>query len=430
MSFDGDTLGRILAPLPRGQCLRVAYSGGVDSHSLLHALGALRLARPDLVLGALHVHHGLSPNADRWADHCRATCDALGIPCEVIRVRAAPGPGESPEAAARAARYAAFAARVETGDWLLTAHHCDDQAETLLLQLLRGAGVRGLAAMARSAPFGAGRLLRPLLDFTRAEIEAYARRHRLVWIEDESNLDPGFDRNLLRQEIMPRLRARWPAAATTIARSASHCAEAQQLLDELAREDLRTLATEDPAALSVPGLAGMLAHRQRNVLRHWIVQAGHDLPDTRVLERIIGELIPAAPDALPCVAWSDTEVRRYRSRFYLMRRLKPHDPAQIIPWDDLSAPLHIDSIDKTLRAAEVFGGGGIELVHQQGLSVTIRFRRGGERCRLPGKTHHQELKKLFQERGVPPWLRERIPLIHAGEQLVAVVGYFDCAWPD
>lgn len=430
MSFDSEQLARHLGQIPHGQRLRVAYSGGVDSHCLLHALAGLCRLRPDITLTAIHIHHGLSPNADDWASHCQRVCRDLDIRCELVRVCATPKPGESPEAAARAARYAAFEGLITSGDWLLTAHHCDDQAETLLLQLLRGAGVRGLAAMAKSSPLGKGLLIRPLLGVARDEIKAYARWHDLAWIEDESNLNLGFDRNLLRHEIMPRLASRWPSAAATISRSAGHCAEALELLDALADEDLQSLIDADHCALSVSGLKNMREARQRNVLRYWIYRQGHDLPDARQLEGILVDVVQAAWDAVPCVGWSESEIRRYRDKIYLMHRLKPHDPSQVIPWTDLGSPLYLPSLDMVLQPGEGVGSRALEYIRHHGLSVTVRFRRGGEICRLPGKSHHQELKKLFQEHGVPPWLRERIPLIYTGERLIRAVGYFDCDFAD
>ena len=259
-------LRRTLAALPPARRYYVAFSGGLDSQVLLHALAQLRreLAAP---VAAVHIHHGLSPNADRWAAQCDAACAALAIPCEVRHVQARHAAGESREAAARAARYAAFAQILDTDDMLLTAHHQDDQAETLLLMLLRGAGVAGLAGMPAWRGLGRGRLARPLLSLSRQTLRDYALRCGLRWIEDESNFDTSLHRNFLRHEVLPRLREAWPAADRTLARSAAHLGEATELLAELAAGDVTALAGGAAGTLAVGGLVTLSPARARNCRR-------------------------------------------------------------------------------------------------------------------------------------------------------------------
>lgn len=441
----------------------VAYSGGLDSHVLLHALAALRERLPASV-HAVHIDHGLQSAARHWSRHCAEVCAALNIPYLSLSVHAAPAPGESPEAAARAARYTALAALIEPGDCLLTAHHQDDQAETLLLQLLRGAGAHGLAAMPHCVGFGKGTHARPLLDYPRAALRAYAEHRHLHWVDDQSNLDSDFDRNYLRHEIMPRLYARWPAAARTLTRSASHAAQAAQLLDVLAEMDLHAVEippvpplkkggenkfpplqkgsdTKSPplkkgggggiclqkgsgeGILSITALRALDKTRQRNLLRHWLHLLNLPLPNAVHIDHIMHDIIDVAHDKISCVRWPGAELRRYRDLLYAMPPLAPHDPNARLAWD-MQAPLTLP--DATQLTATPTHGAGIKKSLLGGGAVSVCFRQGGERCKPAGKKHTRELKKLLQEQGIPPWQRERVPLIYIHDQLAAVGGLWVC----
>ncbi len=413
-------LERLRSFLPPVHGYWVAYSGGLDSHVLLHALAAVRGELGDTRLAAVHVHHGLHADADLWTEHCTAVCGALGVPLTVLRVDARAGAGESPEASARAARYRALEQLLGAGDVLLTAHHLDDQAETLLLQLLRGSGPHGLAAMPQSSALGAARHGRPLLDVPREALRRYARGEGLSWVEDSSNAELHFDRNYLRHEILPRLAARWPSARETLARSAAHCAEAASLLDELAALDLQAVLGDGPDRLAVPRLLALSSARRRNVLRIWLRGLGLPLPSQAQLAQV-EQALAADWDAEPCVHWSGAEVRRYRDQLYAMAPLPAHDSGAEIEWD-LEAPLELPALGGRLRATRVQGQG----VHASRGRVTVRFRAGGERCRPLGRHETHALKKLFQEAGVPPWQRERIPLIFIGGELAAVAGLWVC----
>ncbi len=375
-------------------------------------------------LCAVHVNHGLQSAAADWALQCRAACEALGIPLHVITVEARPGPGDSPEAAARRARYNGLRALMEEGDCLLTAHHQDDQAETVLLQLLRGSGVAGLAAMPPCAPFAAGWHARPLLGLTRAELKACAEARDLHWIEDPSNFDTGLRRNFVRHEIMPRLRQQWPAFARTLSRSAAHNAETARLLDEIGAEDLAMVAGPRTATLSIDALMQLSPERLNNVVRYWLRTLELPLPTTAHLVRLHEDILKAAQDSAPLLAWPGAEVRRYRSLLYAMWPLPPHDPEQVVPWD-LAAPLDLPTCGGSLVARHV-AGHGIKRVLLKERPVTVHFRRGGERCRPAGRGHTHELRKLLQESAVPPWLRERVPLLYIGDELAAVGDLFIC----
>ena len=422
MSFTPAQLFDQLAQLPPAQRYWVAYSGGCDSTVLLHALASLREQLP-AELHALHINHNLHEAAPGWVDHCHAVCEALAIPLTEVNVDARAAKGESPEAAARAARYRIFTEVLRNGDGLLLAHHRDDQAETLLLQLLRGSGPRGLAAMPKHRPQGAGWLGRPLLDFSRQELCRYAEAEQLEWIDDPSNFDTDFDRNFLRQRGLPLLQERWPAAVTTLARAADHQAEAAELLHQLAEEDWQLTAGPHADTLRIESLLRLTPERQRNVLRYWIDSVNSvPLPDRQRLLRILSEVIPAAEDAEPCIRWPGGQVRRYAGLLYLLTT----EPASItspLKWD-FSDRLELDD-GRVLLATPGKGEGLKADLIKQG-TITVRFRQGGEVCRPVGRGHRHSLKNLLQEWGVPPWERNRVPLLYVNEAIAAVVGYCVC----
>jgi len=402
----------------------IAYSGGLDSHVLLHLCARLKAQSPELAFQAVHVHHGLQQDADAWSEHCAAVCRELDMPHLSLKVDARARPGESPEEAARSARYAAIKAHLAPGDSVLAAQHRDDQAETLLLQLLRGAGLAGLAAMPAIAPLEPGFLLRPLLGFAREELRRYAQANQLRWIEDPSNQDSAYDRNFLRNDIIPRLEQRWPGLKKNLARSAGHCAEAQQLLDDLAADLCRSALHPDGASLSVVKLRAFKPADQRLVLREWMRARGFRMPSQAVVERIRQEALPARQDKTPLVAWREGEVRRYRDGLYLLPPLPAFDASVVLDWDGL-APLELPGGNGVLTAAPGKLQGIDADIWKQG-GITVRYRLGGEQCRLPGRSGTHELKKLFQEKGIAPWLRERAPLVFIGGELAAVAGWWVC----
>lgn len=420
--FTSRRLRAVLGNLPVPARYLVAYSGGADSHVLLHALSMIAHEQPLPVLAAVHVNHVLHPEADRWQAHCEEVCRALGVALHILRVDARAPPGESPEAAARAARYAVLATLVGADDMLLTAHHRDDQAETLLLQLLRGAGPRGLAGMPRCARFGGGYLARPLLGFPRAAVRAWAEGQGLRWVEDSSNRDLRYERNFLRREVLPRLRERWPGVDRTLARTARHQAAAAALAEELAIMDLTALLGPSPDTLLCRALRALGADRQRLVVRAWLRRLGLPPPAAVHVRRILREALPAQRDRSPLVHWQGAEVRRFGDLLYAMRPLPPHDPRRVLAWD-MRTPLELAG--GRLQACAVVGA-GIDLRRCTDARVEIRFRRGGERCRPAGDAHTRTLKQLLQVWGVPPWRRDRVPLIYVDGELAAVAGVCVC----
>ena len=409
-------LGQLL-PEGTGGGLCVAFSGGLDSSVLLAALA--QLARAGRPLRALHVDHHLQAKSALWSAHCRRVARSLGVPLKVVNVRVPRTRGGSLEAAARAARYRALAAELRTGEALLSAHHEDDQAETLLLQLLRGAGVAGLAAMPARAGFARGLLLRPLLGMPRAALEAWARAQGLTWVEDDSNRELHLDRNYLRAEALPVLRARWPAAAATIARTAGHLAAAQRLLEHLGAEDAARAACG--AALSAQVLRRLPPERRRNALRYWIGAAGRLLPPTSRLEEIAGPLLAARRDAQPRVSWADGSVVREGQLLRLGPAAAPGARAANAgaAWSwrrqrtrDFGAPLGRLTLKGDPR-------GALDLDALPPV-LEVRTRRGGERLVLAPGGPGRSLKGLLQQARVPHEERARLPLVFCGARLLAV----------
>ena len=399
-------------------CL-LAYSGGLDSHVLLHACASLRASIPDLSLRAIHIDHGLQVASADWAVHCREVCAGLGIPFQLVQLGLQVPAGESLEAVARQARYQAFAGSLQAGEMLLTAHHRDDQAETLLLNVLRGSGVDGLAAMPECRKFAAGSLGRPLLAFGRGDLQVYAQQHALDYTDDPSNANPDFDRNFLRQSVLPLLQRRWPAVNTTLARAAQWQQESRSLLQECLQAKMPGLQGLSPGTLSVSRLLELDAVLQKAVIRHWLQEQEFIAPSAKKLGHILSDVLPAKIDAQPCVAWAGCEVRRYRDELFAMPPLAEHDASQRLDWPGPEQPLLIPSLQLTLEL-DGLGAGFRQLWQESGKQVlTVRFRQGGEKLRIAGQS--RDLKQWLQEQGVPPWERARLPLVYAGEALIWVV---------
>lgn len=392
----------------------LAYSGGLDSRVLLHLCVELRKQKP-FSLKAIHIHHGLSPQADHWLAHCQQVCEQEQVDFLHFAIDASPSAGDSLENHARQQRYEKLAAVLAPGDMLLTAHHQDDQAETVLLQLLRGAGLKGLSAMPEVKTVGSGLHGRPLLSFTRAELKAYATAQQLTWVEDELNRDPHYTRNYLRHDIMPLLKKRWPTVTAAIARVANHCAEAQQLLDSVAVLDIEQIKGTQPGTLSVRRLLELDPIRQKLILRFWIEAQGVLLPSTVKLQQILQDVLPARGDSSPCVTWGQVELRRYQDELYLLPTLPAHDKERVYVWN-LTQPLSIPGIGEL--NAQPSKGSGLKAVS----TVEVRFRQGGETYRLANGNHH-DLKKFYQEQNIPPWQRDRLPLIYVQDELAAIPGY-------
>lgn len=405
-----DRVFQALACRRHAPAWHVGFSGGLDSTVLLHLLADLARHHSLPPLYAIHVHHGLQAAADGWPAHCRRVCETLGIALQIIHVTVAPG--ASLEAAAREARYAAFSEVLKEGELLLTGQHRDDQAETVLFRLLRGAGVRGLAAMPTQRVLGKGGLFRPLLAVSRIELEDYANRHGLTWIEDPSNTDVHHARNFLRKQVMPLLQERWPQAGVSLARTAAHLSEAQGLLDELAEQDLSAARAISPfvwlglPVLSLAPLALLSAARQRNALRFWLA-AFSRLPDT---DHWVGweTLRDAGEDARPVWRLVDGELQRSNGHIWWLPDTWRLPDEGAVTWP---AP----------RSGLMLGGNGhVTLVGDIPPGpFEVRYRTGGEVMQVPGRGR-RDLKRLLNEQGVPAFVRGRLPLLYRDGQLLAV----------
>jgi tRNA(Ile)-lysidine synthase len=420
----------------------IGFSGGVDSVVLLDLLVSLSVPL-EFVLSAVHINHGISPRADGWSSFCQHLCHSRGVPLETAKLKISREPGVSLEAAAREERYRIFSKL--QADYVVLAQHLDDQAETVMLQLLRGAGVKGLSAMPvvrevrgagikdpwqpQSRPVAdAGTppcplILRPLLEISRREIEDYARGHALQWITDESNDDTAFDRNFLRHDFFPLLEKRFPSYRKTFLRASGHMAEASALLDELAVVDSRECART--GSIEIECLRQLSFLRAKNLLRYVLTRSGAILPSAAKLEDMLRQLLSSSPDAKLHVRFGSTEVRAFRGLIHIRNAGATLSPDWCVPWRG----------EKQLVLSELGGalkftpgeGAGISLRKLTEYPVTVRLRCGGERLRPDCKRPRRSLKNLLQEAAVPPWERKMLPLIFSGEHLMCVPGLgVDC----
>jgi tRNA(Ile)-lysidine synthase len=419
------TVGAALKPLLfPGAKLMLGLSGGLDSVVLLEVLR--RLARPlGFRLSCVHVNHGISPNANRWATFCARRCKRHNIAFASHRVDLGPYRAEGVEAAARRARYAVYAD--QNVDFIVLAQHLDDQAETLLLQLLRGAGVKGGAAMPLVRELDAGSkgkgvrapaILRPMLAVSHRKIETYAKANKLKWVEDESNADIRRDRNFLRHKVLPVIGGAFPGYRATLARAAGHLAEASLILDQLAEADAKIAVRGN--RLAVADLQRLGGARAKNLLRWLLQQCGAALPEADRLEEALRQLVHARDDAAVRVVLGTHELRRYAGEAYLLPLLTDPPSGLERKWDGKRA-YALPELDGVLRFARTEGAGlNQELIRRK--VISIRLRQGGERLRLQANRSTRSLKNLLQEARMPPWERERLPLIYCADTLVAVPG--------
>jgi tRNA(Ile)-lysidine synthase len=402
-------LNDALAAPPAGvRRLLVGFSGGLDSSALLHLLATT----PQFAVRAVHVHHGLHPDAEQWTQHCQQTCTGLGVALRIIRVQVANDSGEGIEAAARRARYAAFAAELQDGECLVTAHHQDDQAETVLLRLLRGSGAGGLASMRSARPFANGQHWRPLLATPRQALLDYAHRHALAWIDDPSNASDVHDRNFLRHRVMPVLRERWPQAGAALARSAALLSEQQLLLEEETARRLAQIQGVDASTLSVSALQRFSAPWRALIVRQWLAALDFPaLPATGV-ETIEQELLPARPDAGAEFRWHGVVIHRWRDLLQAETATPDLPSGWSADWDG-AAPLQLPTGVRL---------GLVTAPATERPALRVATRQGGERMTLPGRKHSHALKNVLQQSGIPPWLRRRQPLIFAADGELLAVG--------
>ena len=392
----------------------IGYSGGVDSHVLLHLCASITTLKDKIA--AVYVHHGLQTEAEYWARHCEKTAQSLGVDFIVLRVNAVASLGESPEEAARNARYTALKSLIGINDVLLVAQHRDDQLETVLLQLFRGSGLRGLSAMPELMAFGQGVMLRPLLNVSKFAIDDYAQAHALNWVDDPSNLSNDYDRNFLRNEVLPLLKQRWPACDKTVARSARHCADAQVVISALADELFCQVFNVVDKTLCISQLKSYEIAQQQLVIRHWFQTLNLRMPAQAFVERLQSEVLSAREDGDPVLSGQGYRVRRYRDKLYCLKQVAPEIVRDSI-WPAEQTSIKV-SDQQTLSCVQ--SSVGICREQWQNATIVVKARSGGEKIRLPGRKGHHALKKLFQEAGIPPWEREAIPLVYLDDKLAAV----------
>lgn len=420
--------------------LVIAYSGGVDSTVLLHSVVAA--AKQGIIpfklssIVAVHVNHQLSDQADCWQQHCQQSAESLGIACfsEAVRVEST---GKGVEAAARDARYAVFESFLQSDDCLLLGHHQGDQAETVLLRLFRGAGVKGLTAMPVSRAMGKASLLRPLLAVNQAAIQSYARQHQLTWVEDESNQSDHYDRNFLRNKVMPLMTQRWSSVESQLSKTAETMVETNILLSDIAEEDLHQLNHQKARtgySINFALLSQLSLPRKKNLLRYWCEKLNYDLPDSQQLMQIEQQFFSrSALLSSACVSWGRYELRQFSGRLYLMKALPKFISPLAIEWDgasdiDLQGAGVLRVVNKEAvveNASEKTREKTREKKRPKGIHIKaqayqIRWRQGGERCTPADRQHSQTVKKLLQEYQLETWLRDRVPLIYADDELVAV----------
>ncbi len=389
--------------------LCVAISGGPDSTALLHALAQLPTARAR-GLHALHIDHGLHSNSMLWADHCRSFCAALDLPCNVRRVQVDTSKGDGLEAAARRARYDALATHLHEGEWLLLGHHRDDQVETVLLKLLRGAGPDGLGGMRALRPFGPGQLWRPLLHLSRQQLRDYVEVHALDCIDDPSNADTKLSRNHLRHSILPQLTRHWPHAVDSILHSAALSRAAADTLQTqwlAAFDALHDRATD---SLDAAGWRALDPALREPLLDHWLHALGLSAPTTAQRQQVERQC-DARAGQLPCIRWAGAELHIWKGKLWAL----PPEPAVAIDWQE---PWHGEPLTLIDGSELLLGDPDARLAEP----LSVRLRQGGERIKPAGDAHTRELRHLFQQAQLPPWQRNVCPLLYAGDELVAVAG--------
>jgi tRNA(Ile)-lysidine synthase len=421
----GDALLWLRTSNPHVTTLVVALSGGRDSMVLLEACAQLRQVS-GFDLKAIHINHGLSPNADSWAQHCQRACAERNIPIEVSKVCVQSGRGTGLESAARDARYEIFASLLGSADALLTAHHRQDRAETVLLNLLRGSGPRGLAGIPFHRELGAGCVLRPFTNLDGNCLQAFAEHTNLSWVIDESNSDERFSRNLVRTRIAPVLQTRWPSWDAMFARAADHCAEAETVLQQLLDEKLLTLWDREQHRINTRLLTVMPTGLQSQILQRWIWQETNSWPSYNLITAVLNDLLPARADKQPLLSWNGVELRRFRDHLYLMEPL-PAAPA--LPPEGM---LWTPGSDGQLRTCVLPANGSLRWYRrsQGGIRASLQdlrvsYRKPGQLARLAGRPR-RALKKILQESHVQPWLRDRVPLVWQGDNLVWICGIGVC----
>ena len=413
--LEADCITSILPP--KTEKIFIAYSGGVDSHVLLH-LAALNDELKENIT-AVYVHHGLQVEADAWADHCQSIALGLGLKFKCLKVNIEKTSGHSLEELARDARYQAITALVDSDDVVLFAQHREDQMETVLLQLFRGAGVQGLSGMPLTIPFGKGLLCRPFLDVSKRLIDDYAIENQLSWVEDPSNKSNDFDRNFLRNQIVPKLKQKWPSLDKTVTRSARHCVQVQHLSEDVAKQLFSQICDKSDHSLNIAQLLELDIYKQSLVIRQWFKVKQLRMPSEKIFQGIINEVVNAKESANPEIRGRGYSIKRYRNKIFCLTSDNRNKQYCEQLWKLNSRELELKDGSKLVLSESIEG---IPRLLWETAEVRVRFRQGAEKIRLPGREGRHTLKKLYQEKAIPPWQRSSIPLVYLDNDLVAVAG--------
>jgi tRNA(Ile)-lysidine synthase len=423
VAITSKSLDPFLNYLTEARRIYIAFSGGMDSHVLLHLCASSAAFKKKIT--AVYVDHGLQKEAENWPKHCQLVAEGLGVSFMAIRVNASARRGESPEEAARNARYKALKTFIDIDALMLLAHHREDQLETVLLQLFRGSGLRGLSGMPQRIEFGKGFILRPLLETSKLDMIEYAEKHQFNWAEDPSNQSCNFDRNLIRHTILPLLKQRWPSLDKTVSRSAKHCLDAQYLLNESLSQTFNLAYNSLDKSIDLQKLKQLTSRQINWMLRHWLETQKLKPPRQKVLQAILEQLIYASEDAKPKLQHQDHFIVRYQQKLFCISALTFQRELNRVDWPTEQTELQMANGFKLSR---VESESGISKRLWHSAIVTVSNRQGGEKIKLPGKMNHQDLKKLYQEAHIPPWERNVRPLIFLNSQLAAVADLWIAEW--
>ena len=395
----------------------IACSGGMDSCVLLH-LFYLNKDRIKQDIEVIYVNHKLQKKNDEWEVFCEHLCQSYGLKFSGLKLTALRPKEKSVEEWAREQRYNLIAECIGNDDILFTAHHQDDQIETFFLHVLRGSGPRGLVSMPVIREFSKGYLVRPLLDITRCELHDYAKQHKLEWHNDPSNQDSRFNRNFLRNEILPLIQGRWPSYRKSVNRLIRHQQEVKLLLDEIAEEDFKKTYIQTTRGIDLNQISSLSDSRKKNLISFWLKKLDFNLPGSKHLEQILTDIFTASEDSNPCVNWDGVQIRRYRNVMYAIEPMSEHNFSEKYQWD-LKKSLQV--LDDSLIASPVRGKGLTKKCIKDDI-VEIRYRQGGEKIHPQNQNISKTVKQLFQEKGVLPWYRDRIPLVYIEGQLALIPG--------
>ena len=407
-----DIIERQIKPLlPNKFC--IAFSGGMDSTVLLHVMKNIIDEKSQI--RAIHINHNIVDNSKVWTKTCKSICKNFGIDIEIISLEVTHN-GYGLEAAARDERYKKLKEKLYENEYLLTAHHEEDQMETVFLRMARGTGLDGLQGINEKYSFGEGIIFRPMLEVSKTSVMDYAKEHQLKWVEDSSNQDTHFDRNFLRKKIIPQFRERWPSIASSVSRLSQLSAQNIKILNQIAEEDIGPIANMNELPLAK--LLDKSFERANNMLRYIILANGMSIPSMKTLQDGLKEMLDPETDK-SVIAWKDYCIRKYKNHLYFLSNsdLEPNKVDVRIPWE----------IGKTVNLGENIGTIEATFIHGDGLSIekcknklTISYRQGGELIKPIGHRINKSLKNLFQENQILPWMRDKIPLIYYQDELVSV----------